>query len=127
MAESDSDGCDADCLSPLASSVNAVAGGHTSVSRYGWVDTPALNRMADDQQHVDEDERVPLLSNSGDRLRRYHSTPAFRDTQRASKLAVPPPQRGLRRKISRVLQPKAYDYDADKHSLAAVGSGERVW
>ena len=33
----------------------------------------------------------------------------------------------LSRKISRVFQPKAYDYDSNKHSLAAVGSGERVW
>ena len=33
----------------------------------------------------------------------------------------------LSRKISRVFQSKAYDYDANKSSLAAVGSGERVW
>ena len=33
----------------------------------------------------------------------------------------------LTRKISRVFQSKAYDYDSNKPSLAAVGSGERVW
>ena len=33
----------------------------------------------------------------------------------------------LSRKISRVFQSKAYDYDVNKSSLAAVGSGERVW
>jgi len=36
-------------------------------------------------------------------------------------------KRLLTRKISRVFQSKAYDYDANKSSLAAVGSGERVW
>ena len=33
----------------------------------------------------------------------------------------------LTRKISRVFQSKAYDYDSNKHFLTAVGSGERVW
>jgi hypothetical protein len=33
----------------------------------------------------------------------------------------------LTRKISRVFQSKAYDYDSNKNSLAAVGNGERVW
>ena len=33
----------------------------------------------------------------------------------------------ITRKISRVFQSKAYDYDANRSSLAAVGSGERVW
>jgi hypothetical protein len=42
-------------------------------------------------------------------------------------LSSPRPLGMLTRKISRVFQSKAYDYDSNKNSLAAVGSGERVW
>src|ERR1700738_856283 len=76
--------------------------------------------------HFDS-ERSSLL-HQHDGIRSYHSSPRVEhpdpfDTTSGS----PRPLGILTRKISRVFQSKAYDYDSNKNSLAAVGSGERVW
>jgi hypothetical protein len=133
MSGSDSEASDFDTLSPMTSSLYAAAGpARPSYSRHLSFDTTQdAKRPEDTPQRVDTGEDTPLLSGVHDSLRRYHSTPAFNKSPRPRRVtdpaAAPTGQDGLRRKISRVLTPKAYDYDADKHSLAAVGSGERVW
>jgi hypothetical protein len=133
MADSDSEASDFDTLSPMTTSLYAVAGpARPSYSRHLSFDTTRdAKRPEDTAQRVEPGEVTLLLSGVHDSLRRYHSTPAFNKSPPSRRVtdpaASPTRQDGLRRKISRVLQPKAYDYDADKHSLAAVGSGERVW
>ena len=133
MADSDSEESDFDTLSPMTSSLYATTGPARPVySRHLSYDTTAGPRMEESsQQLVEEGEDVPLLSGVHDSLRRYRSTPAFNKIPPPARVTDPTTsptrQGGLSRKISRVLKPKAYDYDADKHSLAAVGSGERVW
>lgn len=74
-----------------------------------------------------DSERSSLLSRH-DGVRSYLSSPGMEipDPFETS-LSSPRPLGMLTRKISRVFQSKAYDYDSNKNSLAAVGSGERVW
>lgn len=133
MADSDSEASDFDTLSPMTSSLYAAAGpARPSYSRHLSFDTTQDGKRPEGTaERVDPGEGTPLLSGVHDSLRRYHSTPAFNKSPLPRRVtdsaASPTRQDGLRRKISRVLQPTAYDYDADKHSLAAVGSGERVW
>ena len=67
------------------------------------------------------DQNTPLLS-QGDGWGHYMTTPSQPEGESSSR-----PLGILTRKISRVFQAKSFDYDNNKSSLAAVGSGERVW
>jgi len=140
MSESDSEASDLDYLSPMASDLDYLPPIAAASSLHGASERPSYSRHLSfettlrhlageaDNRGAKDHERTPLMARGHDRLRRYHSNPAFYPLQRVVEPgATPPVQNGLRRKISRLLQPKAYDYDTDKHSLAAVGSGERVW
>ena len=139
MSESDSEASDdLDYLSPMASDLDYlpptasslhVAGDRPSYSRHLSFETTLRQGLEEgDERGVKDHERTPLMAGGRDRLRRYHSNPALHPSPGlVGPAATPPLQSSLRRKISRLLQPKAYDYDTDKHSLAAVGSGERVW
>lgn len=75
-------------------------------------------------QHPPATERSSLLGvGHGDALGGGYAAISTSGAESVSEGA----RRLLTRKISRVFQSKAYDYDANKSSLAAVGSGERVW
>ena len=138
MSESDSEASDFDYLSPMASDLDylspmagslRVAGDRPSYSRHLSFETTLRQRAEEgDERGVKDHEHTPLIAGVRDRLRRYHSNPALHPSPGlVGPAATPPMHNSLRRRISRLLQPKAYDYDTDKHSLAAVGSGERVW
>ena len=85
--------------------------------------TDRLYSVASSRQ-THPDEYTSLLSSG---TRSYHSTPLHEIPDPFDQTTSIAPMGILRRKISRVFQSKAYDYDSNKNSLAAVGSGERVW
>src|SRR5579859_934846 len=66
-------------------------------------------------------EHAPLLASGRDAVRSYNSTSPEGTSMEASIASLAPPLGMLTRKISRVFQSKAYDYDSNKHALAAVG------
>jgi hypothetical protein len=128
MADTDSDADDY-FDSPLSSSVyqSRKQSFSHSPSRPRSVDR--LYSIASSHRQVLPDSEHSALLNNRDGIRSYmsntllHPHPEHSDsTAGASR-----PLGILTRKISRVFQSKAYDYDSDKNSLAAVGSGERVW
>jgi len=123
MADDDSDVDYSDIESPLSYSVHGqqstTQNSSSSKDRLYSASTHMSRYLA-----VPESEHAPLLS-SGDGLQRYHSVSVASDD--AAESASSRPLGILTRKISRVFQSKAYDYDNNKSSLAAVGSGERVW
>ena len=111
--------------SPLSLSLIIQAKPRTILS------TDRLYSLSNAQKHT-ESEHSSLLFHS-DGTRSYHSIRSTPQHELNNPFEVtgestsPQPLRMLTRKISRVFQSKAYDYDNDKESLAAVGSGERVW
>lgn len=78
---------------------------------------------ASSSKQIGFDENTALLSPG---IQSYHSTPLLESSD-AFDSGSSAPLTILTRKISRVFQSKAYDYDSNKTLLAAVGSGERVW
>jgi hypothetical protein len=77
--------------------------------------------------HFTDSERSSLLGHR-EGIPSYVSSPRLEIPDPFEGSATAPRPLGLlTRKISRVFNSKAYDYDSNKNSLAAVGSGERVW
>lgn len=127
MANTDSDSDISEYDSAMSSSVHAAA-------KFPIIDqsiTKGSDRLYSiSTTHRDlgpDSEHSPLLTHR-DGSRGYIS-PQRLDSfdQFDSSGSSPRPLGILTRKISRVFQSKAYDYDSNKQSLAAVGSGERVW
>lgn len=95
---------------------------------------PSSDRLysafASRRHSIAESEHSPLLASTHrDGTRSYLATPRL-DFSEHFAFGEGPAQRSmsiLTRKMSRVFQSKAYDYDSNRDSLAAVGSGERVW
>jgi len=134
MTENDSDGDDLyDADSPLSISRYSTPKHPYSKSPTRHRSTDRLYSIAASHRHViPEFEGTPLLTGRDGRAGSYMSnmsiTPRLEiPDPYESGLSSPRPLGMLTRKISRVFQSKAYDYDSNKHSLAAVGSGERVW
>jgi hypothetical protein len=129
MVDVDSDPQGGEPDSPLSSS---SSGPIKSVAPHSPTKAKSIDRLysaASSHRHViPESEHSPLLHHL-DGIRSYFSTPVHEAPDPFDSLTSSPrPPLGLlTRKISRVFQSKAYDYDSNKHSLAAVGSGERVW
>ena len=115
MVDDDSDVDYSDIDSPLSYSVHG--GGQQSTSSH--LSTDRLYSAPSRYLFV-PDHETPLLAHR-DAWGQYQSTSSNHSE------ANPKPLGMLTRKISRVFQSKAYDYDNNKSSLAAVGSGERVW
>ena len=87
-----------------------------------------LYSIASSHRHVPSETEHSSLLNNTDATRSYRATPRAQSPDHMEEtFSTSRPLRLLTRKISRVFQSKAYDYDSNKHSLAAVGSGERVW
>jgi hypothetical protein len=124
MADTDSD-ADYEYDSPLSSSVLYGAKQY-SPSRPRSLDR--LYSMGSAHRHVPSESEHSSLLNNHDGTRTYLATPVAQSPDHMEQtFSTPRPLKILTRKISRVFQSKAYDYDNNKHSLAAVGSGERVW
>jgi hypothetical protein len=128
MADTDSD-ADYDFDSPLSSSVYHSRKQSFSRSPSHPRSFDRLYSMASSHRHVVPESEHSSLLNNRDGIRRYMSnTPLVQHPEHPDSAGgTSRPLRILTRKISRVFQSKAYDYDSDKNSLAAVGSGERVW
>lgn len=128
MADMDSDGDDF-FDSPLSSSVHHSRKQSFSHSPSHPRSSDRLYSIASLHRHVLPESEHSSLLNNRDGIRSYMSTaPPFQSPERSDSVGgTSRPLRMLTRKISRVFQSKAYDYDSNKHSLAAVGSGERVW
>jgi hypothetical protein len=104
----------ADDESPLSQSFSAGRG--QSISRH----TSNDRLYSSSSRHLSiVDHHTPLLSQADGRAQ-YLAVPAS-EGESSRPLGM------VTRKISRVFQAKSFDYDIDKSSLAAVGSGERVW
>jgi hypothetical protein len=131
MADDDSDVDFSDFDSLLSSSLHITSSSKPNPP-HPVLSTDRLYSLSTPLKHP-ESEHTPLLFNNSPAQRSYHST---RTTPQhdinspfdsSGEYTSPQPLQMLTRKISRVFQSKAYDYDNDKSSLAAVGSGERVW
>ena len=130
MADNDSDDEDLyDADSPLSTSRYGTPKHPISHSPTQHRSTDRLYSIAASHRHViPEFEGTPLLTARDGRVGSYTASPRLEiPDPYESELSSPRPLGMLTRKISRVFQSKAYDYDSNKHSLAAVGSGERVW
>jgi hypothetical protein len=129
MASEGSDGDDFyDTDSPLSTSFYGTWKHPITSSPTKHRSTDRLYSTAASQRHVIPEFEGTSLLTSRDVPRSYVSTPLLEPPSRSeSFLSSPRPLGILTRKISRVFQSKAYDYDSNKNSLAAVGSGERVW
>jgi len=122
MADTDSE-VDSEYDTPLSSSV-LYGAKPPSPSRPRSSDR--LYSIASSHRHVPSESEHSALLNHRDATRNYFSTSLPQES--LSDESTPTRPLGmLTRKISRVFQSNAYDYDSNKHSLAAVGSGERVW
>jgi len=127
MADTDSD-ADFDFDSPLSSSIHHSRKQSFSHSPSHPRSSDRLYSIASSHRHVLPESEHSLLLNNRDAIRSYLSmTPLQTSQQYDSGGGSQRPLGILTRKISRVFQSKAYDYDSNKPSLAAVGSGERVW
>src|SRR5271156_6503188 len=129
MADAESDPEDYDSDSPL--SFSAISYSPTNTKPHFITTQPSSDRLysafASRRQSVTESEYSPLLASTHrDGTRSYLSTPRL-EVPDPLTLGAQRPMSLLTRKISRVFQSKAYDYDSNKNALAAVGSGERVW
>lgn len=124
MVDEDTEPEYSDFDSPLSASVNQSCKSKTPK------DQRSIDRLyatsASHRQHSPESERSSLLGNR-DVFRNYNSTTFMENPDSSVEAASSQPLKALSRKVSRVFQPKMYDYDSNKDSLAAVGSGERVW
>ena len=130
MADDDSDGEDFyDVDSPLSTSLYGTPKHSSTYSPTKHRSTDRLYSIAASHRHViPESEGTSLLTARDGRGGSYLSMSRLETPdQYESGSSSPRPLGILTRKISRVFQSKAYDYDSNKHSLAAVGSGERVW
>jgi hypothetical protein len=128
MADTDSDTENSDFESSLSSSVLYGAKQHLFRSPSRPRSSDRLYSTASSHRHVIPETEQSSLLNIRDGFRSYLATPLHEVPDPFESLVSPPRPLGiLTRKISRVFQSKAYDYDSDKNALAAVGSGERVW
>jgi hypothetical protein len=120
--ESDSDG---GCVSPRSGAASMGKRG-SAVCFPGR--TKSDDRLYNMSSSVRIESEAASLLSYREGPRSYLSTPAIESSDPFDVPGGSPGHLGmLTRKISRVFQSKAYDYDSNKHSLAAVGSGERVW
>jgi len=130
MANDDSDGEDFYDLESTLSTSQYGTSKRPSVSSSPtkYRSTDRLYSVAASHRHVLPDVESTSLLNTRDGRASYLSTPLLLEPPNfESGPSSPRPLGILTRRISRVFQSKAYDYDSNKHSLAAVGSGERVW
>lgn len=128
MTGTDSDAEDFDFDSPLTSSFHRDGKPSLSQSPSRQQSVDRLYSVASTLRHAGSESEYSPLVNHREGPRSYHSTPSLeRSDPFESSVSSSRPLGILTRKISRVFQSKAYDYDSDKTSLAAVGSGERVW
>ena len=124
MADTDSD-ADFDFDSPLPCSTHPSRKQSFSHSPSRPRSSDRLYSIASSHRHVLPESEDSSLLNNRDGIRSYLSMTPLQSSQEYDSKGRP--LGVLTRKISRVFQSKAYDYDSNKHSLAAVGSGERVW
>lgn len=117
-----------DVESPLSTSVyGTTKRPSVSSSPTKYRSTDRLYSIAASHRHVLPDSESTSLLGTREGRGNYLSTSLLEPSNFDPGTSSAQPLGVLTRKISRVFQSKAYDYDSNKQSLAAVGSGERVW